>query len=99
MTYGEKDLKNDTSVEIRDVNASSIDSKLNVKDNAAKMLDNRLQGNFASKNVVNLSRRNLTDPEIYLLSKELNFIPTSNIIDKAKLKMELEALGTILRLK
>ena len=63
------------------------------------MLDNRLQGNCASKEVVNLSRLNLTDSEISLLSKELNFIPTSNIIDKAKFKMELEALGRILRLK
>ena len=51
------------------------------------MLDNRLQGNFVSKNVVNLSRRNLT------------FVPTSNTIDKAKFKTELEALGRILRLK
>ena len=63
------------------------------------MLDNRLQGNFVSKNVVNLSRRNLTDSKISLLSKGLNFVPTSNTIDKAKLKTELEALGRILRLK
>ena len=60
---------------------------------------NRLQGNFVSKNVVNLSRRNLTDSEISLLSKGPNFIPTSNTKDKAKLKTELEALGRKLRLK
>ena len=46
------------------------------------MLDNRLQGNFVSKNVVNLSRGNLVGS---LFSKELNFVPTSNTIDKAKL--------------
>ena len=63
------------------------------------MLDKRLQGNCLSKNVVNLSRRNLTDSEISLLSKGLNFVPTSSTIDKAKLKTELEALGRILRLK
>ena len=63
------------------------------------MLDNRLQGNFVSKNVVNLSRQNLTGSEITLLSKGLNFVPTSNTIDKAKLKTELVALGRILRLK
>ena len=34
-----------------------------------------------------------------MLSKGLNFVPTSNTIDKAKLKTELEALGRILRLK
>ena len=63
------------------------------------MLNNRLQGNFVSKKVVNLSRRNLTGSEMSLLSKGLNFVPASNTIDKAKLKMELEALGRILRLK
>ena len=59
------------------------------------MLDNRLQGNFVSKNVVNLSMRNLTDSEISLLSKGLNFIPTFNTVNKVKLKTELEALGGI----
>ena len=52
------------------------------------MLDNRLQGNFVGKNVVNLSRRNLTGSEISLLSKGLNFILTSNTIDEVKLKTE-----------
>ena len=37
-----KDLENDSSVEIRDVNTSSLDNKLNVRDNTAKMLHNRL---------------------------------------------------------
>ena len=89
----EKDLENDSSVETRDVNTSSLDNRLNVKDNGAKMLNNRLQGNFVSKNVVNL-----TGSEISLLSKGLNF-RTSNSINKAKLKMELDALGRMLRLK
>ena len=52
----EKDLKGDSSIEICDINTSSLDNKLNVKDNAAKMLDNRFQGNFVGENVVNLSR-------------------------------------------
>ena len=63
------------------------------------MSDKRLQGNFFSKDVVHLSRRNLTGSEISLLSKGLNFVPTSNTIDKAKLKTELEVFGRILRLK
>ena len=48
---------------------------------------------------MNLSRRNLTGFEISLLSKGLNFDPTSNKIDKAKLETELDALGRILRIK
>ena len=69
----EKDLENDSSVETCDVNTSSLDIRLSVKDNAAKMLNNRLQGNFLSMNVVNLSRRNLTGSKISLLSKGLNY--------------------------
>ena len=95
----EKDLENDSSVETRGVNTSSLDNSLNLKDNEPKILNNRLQGNFVSKNVENLSRRNLTGSEISLLSKGLIFVPTSNTIDKTKLKMELEALVRILRLK
>ena len=95
----EKDLENDSSVEIRDVNTSSLDNRLNLKDNAEKMLNNRSQGNFVSKNVMNLSKRNLTDFEICLLSKEHNFVLTSTTIDKSQLKMELDALGRVLRLK
>ena len=81
-----KDLKNDISEEITDLNTSFSDDELNVRDNAAKMLDGRLQSNFVSKNVVNLSKRNLTDSEISLLCKGLNFVPTSNTIDKANSK-------------
>ena len=68
-------LKNHSSVAMRDVNTSSIDNKLNVKDNTAKMLVKKLQGNFVTKNVVNFSKRNLTDSEILLLSKGFNFVP------------------------
>ena len=93
----EKDLENNSSIEIRDVNTSSLDNKLNVKQNAAKMLDNSLLGNFVCKNVVNLSKRNLTGSDISSLSKGLNFVSTCNTIEKAKLKTELEALGRILK--
>ena len=94
-----KYLKNDISEEITDLNTSFSDDELNERYNAAKMLDDRLQCNFVSKNDINLSKRNLTDSEISLLSKGFNFVPTSNTIDKAKLKRELEALGRMLRLK
>ena len=93
-----KNLENDSSVEIRDVNTRSLDDKLNVKDKEeVEMLNNRLQSNFVSKNVVNLSRLNFTNFEISLLSKRLSFVWGSNKIDKAKIKTELEALGRILR--
>ena len=50
-------------------------------------------------NVFNLSKRNINDVEISLLPKGLNFVPICSNIDKAKVKMELEAFGRMLRLK
>ena len=62
-------------------------------------LNGRIKGKFVSENVVNLSKQKLTKAEISLLSKGLKFVPTSNHINKAKLKIELEAYGRMLRLK
>ena len=45
-----------------------------VKGNEAEMCDGQLQGKFVNKNVINLSKQNLTENEISLLSKGLNFI-------------------------
>ena len=80
-------------------NSKNIEGEINANGNQAILLENSLKGNFVSKNVANLSKRNLNDAEISLLSKGLNFVPTCNNIDKAKLKMELEVFGRIPRLK
>ena len=53
----------------------------------------RLEGKFVSSNVINLSRRNLSEAEISLLYKSLKFFPTVNKIDRTKLKTELEEYG------
>ena len=66
--------------------------------NIASQIGVRLEGKFVSKNVINLSRRNLSASEISLLSKGLKFVPTANKIDRAKLKRELEEYGRKLRL-
>ena len=78
---------------------SDIHEHLNEEGNEATILNGRLKGKFVSKIVVNLSKRKLSNSEISLLSEGLKFIPTSNTIDKAKLKMKLEAFGRMLRLK
>ena len=72
-------------------NSKNIEGEINANGNQAIFVENRLKVNFVSKNVVNLSKRNVNDAEISLLSKELNFVSTCNNIDKAKLKMELKA--------
>ena len=66
--------------------------------NIASQIGVRLEGKFVSKNVINLSRRNLSASEISLLSKGLKFVPTANKIDRAKLKTELEEYGKKLQL-
>ena len=71
----------------------------NVQGNEVEMCDGRLKGKFVSTNVINLSKRNLSENEISLLSKGLNFIPTCNKVDVARLKLELEQFGRMLRLK
>ena len=71
----------------------------NVQGDEADMCDGRLKGKFVSKNVINLSKRNLSENEISLLSKGLNFIPTCNKVDVARLKLELEQFGRMFLLK
>ena len=48
---------------------------------------------MVSGNVINPSRRNLSEAEISLFSKGLTFVPTANKIDRAKLKTEYEEYG------
>ena len=75
------------------------ESHLNEEGNAVFILNGRIKGKFVSKKVVNFSKGKPSKAEISLLSKALKFVPTSNHINKAKLKMELEAYGRMLRLK
>ena len=65
--------------------------------NIASQVGVRLEGKFLSKNVINLSRRNLSALEILLLSKGLKFVPTANKIVRTKLKTELEEYERKLR--
>ena len=48
---------------------------------------------------MNLSRRELSEEDVSLLSKGLKFSPTPTDIDKAKLKEDLEAYKRRMRLK
>ena len=59
----------------------------------------RLVGRFVSGSVVNLSRRELSEEDVSLLSKGLKFSPTPTDIDKAKLNEDLEAYKRRMRLK
>ena len=67
------------------------------KNNIASEIGVRIECKFESKNVINLSRRNLSSSEISLLSKFLKIVPTANKKNHAKLKAELEEYGKKLR--
>ena len=78
--------------ELSEDNSNDPEVTQETDDNKAKLEDNRMEGRFVSKNVINLSQRQLTKSEISLLSKGLKFVFTPNRIDKAKLKQELGVL-------
>ena len=67
--------------------------------NRASLKEGRLQGNFVSQNVINLSKKDLTKSEVSLLSKGLKFVPTPSNVDISKIRQELEIFGRNLRLK
>jgi len=59
------------------------------------MNNSRLTGTFVSNNVFNLSKRQLTEAEISVLSKGLKFSPTPKEIDRSKLKQDLEEFKVV----
>ena len=81
---------NFVSGELSEDNGNDSEVAQETDDSRAKLKDNR---KFVSKNVINLSQRQLTKSEISLLSKGRKFVPTPNRINKAKLKQELEIFG------
>ena len=93
-------LENEPDSSVNSSNLTDNDniSVLNNDDtNEVEHENERLKGHFVSKNVCNISKRTLTDAEISLLSKGLKFVPTSNSVNRAVLKEELEAFGRRLR--
>ena len=68
------------------------------KEITASQIGVRLESKFISNNVINLSRRNLSASEVYLLSKDLKVVPTASEADSVKLKTELEEYRRNLRL-
>ena len=68
------------------------------KEITASQIGVRLESKFISNNVINLSIRNLSASEVYLLSKDLKFVPTASEADSVKLKTELEEYRRNLRL-
>ena len=102
MTKLESNIQNNAENQIRSSAENSLSSKAgkvsNENDNVATFRGNWIESKFVSENFVNFSRKNLSSPEISLLSKGLKFVPTANKIDEAKLKRKLEEYGRKLRL-
>ena len=60
--------------------------------------NNRYDGKFVSANIIKLSSRHLSKNKVSLLSKGLKLVPTPKHIKKAKIKDEIEAYGSKLRI-
>ena len=93
-----EDKKNEKLNNTTDLYSCEKDGSVFKGNNIASQIGVRLEGKFVSKNVINLSRRNLSASEISLPYKGLKFLPTANKIDRAKLKTKLEEYGRKLRL-
>ena len=93
MTEFTNNTQNNAENEIRssgeDSSSGKADKVPNERENVAIFRDNRLEGKFVIKNVINHTIRNLSSVEISLLSKGLKFVPTAKKIDEEKLKREL----------
>ena len=82
------------------IEASNMEEEVQVAVQAVEEDDNgRLIGRFVSGSVVNLSRRELSEEDVSLLSKGLKFSPTPTDIEKAQLKAEIEDFKRRMRLR
>ena len=93
-----EDMKNEKLISTADLYNCEKDGNVFKGNNIASQIGVGLESKCVSKNIINLSRKNLSASEISLLSKGLKFVPTANKIDRAKLKTELEECGRKLRL-
>ena len=93
-----EDKKNEKLNSTEDLYNCEKEGNIFQGNNIASQIGVKLEGKFVSKNVINLSRRNLSASEISLPPKGLKFVPTANEIDRAKSKTELEEYGRKLRL-
>ena len=91
LTMGEKSNDSIDSTGNRSESGTQVNDHQDT--NTASYQGARLHVKFVSKNIINLSKRNLSPPEIFLLFKGLKFVPAAHRIDQAKSKRELEEYG------
>ena len=60
---------------------------------------NRLKGYFCSKSVFNLSKKALTETEISVLEKRLDFAPIQKLLNEPELRKNFEAFFRGMRCK
>ena len=85
-----EDKKNEQFNKTEDLYNCEKEGNVFKGNNRASQILVRLEGKFVSKNLINLSRRNLSASEILFLSKGLKFVSTANKIEHANLKTELK---------
>ena len=70
-----------------------------LKGNTNKYTKERTEGMFVSKNILNLSNRVLTEYEIRVLGKGLNFVLTYEKLDHYQIKKDLQRLRRDIKLR
>ena len=82
-SFDGKDLPHGRNDNREEMMAAEVSREEEDEEEEMVLENGRLKGRFVSGSVVNLSRRELSEEDISLLSKGLKFSPTPTDIDKA----------------
>ena len=80
------------------VHINRLDNFIHQKKNVTTT-DNRLLGYLCSETIFNLSNRVLTDTEIKVLEKDLDFAPIQKKLNEQELRSDFNEFCRIMRLK
>ena len=78
---------------------SHLEKVVIAKSNTNENKKGGMEGKFFSKNIMNFSNRVLTENEIRVLDKGLNFVPTPEKLDRYQIKKDLERLARNIKLR
>ena len=69
----QNNVENEIKNSAEDSSSGAVNKVPNENENVAMFRGNRLESTFVSKNVINLSRKNLSSAEILFYKKDLNW--------------------------
>jgi len=78
---------------------NSVDDIQDIRNIEFDSYEGRIKGNFCSETVFNLSKRDLTNTEIKVLDKGLDFAPIQNKINEPELRKDFESFARLMRIR